>query len=160
MKLIESIIKELQKFSTDLVQFGDPISDNRIENFEKNNKLKLPEEFKTFMKITNGLSAYGQELVRFSNEKNASSIEYLYETIKLFLPEQLVPISPDGAGNYYCLDLSKSTGDTCPVAFWQANYKYTKNDQPDIDNNTFLDFIQEWFIDSTLEHYHYNGKRK
>lgn len=160
MHSIENIIKELEKFSIDLVQFGDPISDNRIENFENINNLHLPEEFKIFMTITNGLTAYGQELNRFSSEKKAFSIEFLYENLKQYLPKQFVPISPDGAGNYYCLDLSKQNGDTCPVAFWQANYPYTENDQPDIDNDTFLDFIQEWFIDATLEHYHYNGKRK
>ena len=35
-----------------------------------------------------------------------------------YLPVYLVPVLPDGAGNHYCLDVSRSSAGICPVVFW------------------------------------------
>lgn len=34
------------------------------------------------------------------------------------IPDHLVPIMNDGAGNHYCLDTRRSHEGTCPVVFW------------------------------------------
>ena len=35
-----------------------------------------------------------------------------------YLPMYLVPVLPDGAGNHFCLDVSRSSAGICPVVFW------------------------------------------
>ena len=46
--------------------------------------------------------------------------ETLYERTEgcPHLPNQLLPILNDGAGNHYCLDVAKTKSGDCPVVFW------------------------------------------
>lgn len=159
---IDSIFSELKKFSSEIVQLAEPISDNRIDNFEIRNNLKLPEDYKKFMLISNGLSALSNELLVFLGNDEIYSMEYVYKRYVQHLPKKYLPICPDGAGNYYCLNLFDDTNIhySCEVIFWQHDYLYSKDDLPEVSNESFLDFIKEVFIDWTLEDYNYNGKQK
>ncbi|NJO33476.1 MAG: SMI1/KNR4 family protein [Rhodospirillales bacterium] len=46
------------------------------------------------------------------------------------MPPALVPIMNDGAGNHYCLDISQSTGDECPIVFWDHDLGESQKAEP------------------------------
>jgi hypothetical protein len=48
----------------------------------------------------------------------------------------------------------------CPIVFWVSNYIYTNEDQPEIVNESFIEFLKEVFIDWVLESFDYDGESK
>jgi SMI1-KNR4 cell-wall len=160
---MDNLISELLKFSDDILEIGNKIDDNRIENFEKQYSLILPNDFKQFIKNVNGFSLMGTEVYGFDMTKS-ESIEavYQFEHFEVREPQysHLVPFSPDGRGNFYCLDTSKLSNDSCLIVFWVSNYEYTEIDTPEISHKSFLDWVQEVVIDWTLENYDYDGSEK
>lgn len=56
-----------------------------------------------------------------------------------YLPTHLIPVMPDGAGNHYCLDVSKSKSETCPVVFW--DHDEGEKQTPRIVATSFSDWI-------------------
>jgi cell wall assembly regulator SMI1 len=58
-----------------------------------------------------------------------------------YLPKYLVPVLADGAGNHYCLDLSKADSGTCPVIFWDHDEGETQT--PKVVGPSFSDWIVE-----------------
>ena len=115
---MENLISELLKFSDDILEMGNSIDDSRIEDFEKYHNLTLPNDFKKFIKKVNGFSLMGTEVYGFDMTKS-ESIEtvYQFEHFEVRVPQYsyLVPFSPDGRGNFYCLDVSKLTNDSCLI---------------------------------------------
>jgi SUKH superfamily protein len=57
------------------------------------------------------------------------------------LPQPLVPFSPDGWGNHYCLDTSRLSAGECPVVFW--NHQLGASQTPKVTNASFLDWLEE-----------------
>lgn len=161
---MENLIKELLKFSDDILEFGSNINDSRIEEFEQYRKLTIPSDFKQFMKKVNGFSLMGTEVYGFNKDK-VNAIENIYhrEHFEVRIPQfpHLVPFSPDGRGNFYCLDtLNQLENGDYPIIFWVSNYEYTIDDAPEITHNNFLDWVQEVIVDWTLEDYNYDGSTK
>ncbi|MES2520442.1 MAG: SMI1/KNR4 family protein [Bacteroidota bacterium] len=161
---MEIIINELRKFSDDILELGNNINDNRIEEFEQHCNLTISPDFKQFMKKVNGFSLMGTEVYGFDKDKvNAIENIYYREHFEVRSPQYpyLVPFSPDGRGNFYCLDtLNQLENGDFPIIFWVSNYEYTKEDVPEITHNNFLDWVQEIVIDWILEDYNYDGSEK
>lgn len=161
---MENLITELFKFSDDILEYGNNINDNRIEEFEQYCNLKIPADFKQFMKKVNGFSLMGTEVYGFDKEKvNAIENIYYREHFEVRIPQYpyLIPFSPDGRGNFYCLDtLNQLENGDYPIIFWVSNYEYTKDDVPEITHNNFLDWVQEVVIEWILEDYNYDGSEK
>jgi len=161
---MESIITELLKYSDDILEIGNSISDNRINLFEKKYNVILPNDFKEFITKINGFSLLGNGVYGF-DENIAESIEYVYhfEHFEVIypLPLFLVPFCNDGRGNFYCLDTSKNN-DTgrCPIVFWVSNYEYTNYDLPEIVNDDFMEWVKKEIIEWTFEEYNYDGSEK
>jgi hypothetical protein len=161
---MESLINELLKFSDDILEVGSVIDDNRIEHFEEYRNLTLPNDFKQFIKKINGFNLMGTEVYGFDVTKS-ESIEnvYQFEHFEVIIPQysHLVPFSPDGRGNFYCLDtIHQSDSGDFSVVFWVSNYEYTETDKPEITHKKFLDWVREVVIDWTLEDYNYDGSEK
>lgn len=161
---MDEIIIELLKFSDEILEVGDVIEDERIEKFEKYYNLIVPSDFKEFVKKINGFSLMGEVVFGFDTNK-VHSIENIYyrEHFEVIMPQysHLIPFSPDGGGNFYCLDtLNKLDNGQSPIVFWVSNYEYSDNDTPELTHNNFLDWVQEIVIDCTLEDYNYDGSRK
>lgn len=158
------ILEELNKFSDDLILFGDEIVDDRLEKFEKKIGYKLPIDFKYVLKRHNGISLDGTQFYGFDNEFKENSLEiiYLFEhnKVKNKMPLEFLPFSPDGRGNHYCIDLSKFSLGLCPVVFWQWDFTYNDKDQIEICNNSFYEWIKEVMIEWTLDEYNYDGSEK
>jgi hypothetical protein len=161
---MESLISELHKFSDDILEMGNTIDDSRVEDFEIQTNIILPNDFKQFIKQVNGFSLMGTEVYGF-NKTKSESIEnvYQFEHFEVRIPQYsyLVPFSPDGRGNFYCLDtIHQSESGDSPVVFWVSNYEYNETDVPEITHKNFLDWVQEVVIDWILEDYNYDGSEK
>lgn len=161
---MEKIINELLKFSSNILELGQPIFDNRVNLFEEKYGIKLPADFRCFINQYNGVCLMGTEVYGFDITA-AESIEsvYHYEHFEVIVPQwkHFVPFSPDGGGNFYCFDTNALTekGD-CSIVFWISNYPYSEQDSPEVVNNSFLEWMQQIAIDWTLESYDYDGNEK
>ena len=158
---MEKVIAELLKFSSNILELGYPILDNRINLFEKKYGIHVPNDFRDFVSQYNGISLAGIEVYGFDITK-PESIEnvYDYEHFQVSIPQypHLIPFSPDGGGNFYCFDTANiSTKGDCPIVFWVSNYIYSDSDCPETVNNNFLEWLQQVVIDWTLECYDYEG---
>lgn len=156
---MNDLIIELLKFSDDIVELGDSIEDDRIKVFEEKWLLSLPNDYKDFVRRVNGFSLMGTEVYEFDSQK-ANSIENVYyrEHFQVNYPQfpHLVPFSPDGRGNFYCID-TKSISD---IVFWTSNYEYSEEDYPEVTHSSFTNWVQEVVINWTLEDYNYDGSEK
>jgi cell wall assembly regulator SMI1 len=122
----DKLLTELRKFSDVICELGDPINDNRLEEFETKFGSKLPEDFKYILRQHNSFSIFGTEVHGFDLNQTGQSIDEVFnfehfEAGNSMFPEFL-PFSPDGFGNYYCLDLSRIQDDVCSIIFWQHDY--------------------------------------
>lgn len=164
MEKMDEIIFELQKFVDNIITLREPASSSDITTFEKSIGLKLPEDYKQLLRYTNGFDLMSKEVygINLQEAENLESI-YLREHNEVEIPQykHFVPFSPDGAGNFYCFDTSKITEKgLCEVIFWTSNYEYTDDDEPEVANDSFTDWVQEVVIDWTLEDYNYDGAER
>lgn len=168
MNIIErskKVLNELHLFSTDLVSFGEPIKDNRLEELENSIGYSLPEDFKYIMKIHNGITLNGNQILGLDLSFREESLDKVYyfehNEAGNKIPAYFLPFSPDGRGNHYCLDLSNLDKENlCPVVFWQSDFKYEDMNLVEVCNDSFHDWIKEVMIDWTLEDYDYDGSEK
>ena len=166
MQQIKAIWLELNRFSDDMVTFNDPVKEEAITQFEEEYNLMLPLDFKAFLRLSNGLTLCGSDIYGFGNREYGENLNsvYFYEHFNVVIAQFdfLVPFSPDGGGNFYCLDCRKisQTSESCPVVFWVSNYDYMGNDMPEVTNDSFSGFINEYIIGWTLDDYDYDGKGK
>lgn len=157
----ENVFTELLKFSDKILRIERPISDNRLEIFERSIGYQLPVDFKYFLNKTNGFSLLGIEVLGIGDEFKDSSLDRVYEfehiKVENKMPGNFFPFSPDGRGNHYCLDLNQLRNDVCPVIFWQWDIKYENLSEVEICNDDFISWIREVMIGWTLEEYNYDG---
>lgn len=160
----EEILKELYRFSDDIIYLGNAITDNRLEEFEAQIGYNFPIDFKYILKRHNSFSLLGTEVMGFDLKYRGSSLDQLYyfehQQVDNPMFKEFLPFSPDGRGNHYCLDLSKLENGLCPVVFWQHDYFYLDKTDVEISNNTFIDWIKEVMINWTLEDTNYDGNEK
>ena len=160
----ENLLNELYKFSTDVLTLGEPIKDDRLENFEKKIGYILPDDFKYILKKHNRISLFGVELIGYDEEFQKSSLEEVYKfehfDVSNKMPSQFVPFSPDGRGNHYCLDLSKYVDGLTPIVFWQWDFMYEKLSDIEVCNDNFADWMKEVMIEWNLEEFNYDGSEK
>lgn len=161
LKKAETVLFELRKFSPDICYLGNQIKDDRIEVFERNYKINLPADFKFILRQYNSFSVFGTEVYGFGPDLMGESIEqvYKFEHFEVAGPmfKELLPFSPDGFGNHYCLDLSRLYHEVCPIIFWQHDIEYDSFAPIESCNNSFSDWVQEVMIDWTLEEINYDG---
>ncbi|MEI6950780.1 SMI1/KNR4 family protein [Paraflavisolibacter sp. H34] len=160
----DKILTELSRFSGDISSLGEPITDDRLERFEAHLGLTLPTDFKYLLKHYNYFSLPSAEVLGLGPEFQAESLDAVYrfehQAVGNPMFADFVPFSPDGAGNHYCLDLSRFKDGICPVIFWQHDCEYKYRDEVETCNDSFLDWVEEVMIGWTLEDYHYSGRAK
>lgn len=165
-KHIVQIFKELSKFSERVITFNSPVNESLILKFEKENDILLPEEYKQLLSISNGLNLMGDEIFGLYDIENTYDLfeAYRFEHFDVIrpMPKYLIPFSPDGGGGFYCFDtrIYTNKGFSNQIVFWSTGYIYTDVDQPEVTHNSMCDFIQECFIEWTLEDYDYNGNER
>ena len=157
------LLAELNKFDNNIIQLGNPITDDRIKILEQDIYFALPLDFKYMLTIHNGISLVGTEVYGIHKEYKDSSLEKVYqiehEEVSNKMPDQYFPFSPDGFGNHYCFDLSKLEK-VCPVIFWQHDFNYSSLNEVEICNESFMEWVKQVLIDWTLEDINYDGSDK
>lgn len=161
---IETTYQTLIKFDDTLLELGEPIIDNKLERFEAKYSIQLTNEFNFMLKKHNGFSLGGTEVFGIGEEFKAKSLDILYNNqhsnFQNFIPKNIIPFSPDGAGNHYCLDLTRSTSETCPIIFYQHDYEYKDINDIETCNTSFAEWIDEVMISWTLKDHDYDGSSK
>jgi cell wall assembly regulator SMI1 len=146
----EDTLQELYLFSDELLFLGDPIRDNRLKELETVIGYELPIDFKYILTKHNSISLGGHEVYGLDENFKAASLEnvYHFEHVVVENPmfKEFLPFSPDGAGNHYCLDLSKLEDNKCPVVFWQHDVVYLHKTDVECCNVDFTDWINEVVI--------------
>lgn len=160
---ILKIIEELQKFSEDIIELKSPVDFSLVETFESKHQLILPNDYKELLTFTNGFSLMGSGVLGFNNEESFYGLESLYHSehyeVENPQPKHLVPFHNDGRGNHYCFDTNTLDELFCKIIFWQHDLDYSQND-PEIVNDSLIDWIKEEVIDWTLEDYNYDGSER
>ena len=163
MNIVE-IIKELEKFSSTILGLNASVKKEVIFAFERDKKIQLPLDYKTFLQKYNGITLCGTIIYGLKDISNLYSLEECYQfehfEVDNPMPLHIVPFSPDGGGNHYCFDTNSINNTSCPIVFWQHDYMYTADDTPEIVNSSFVDWIKEVVIEWTLEDYNYDGTEK
>ena len=113
-KEMDEVITELKKFTSRVSTKHDPVDPALIGRFESRFGLKLPEDYKYLLGITNGFSVMGNEVLGMTDESYSYDLfkVYQFEHYEVIVPqyEYLIPFSPDGFGNFYCFDTLHQLG--------------------------------------------------
>lgn len=165
-KKIDEAVNELKKFSPRILSWNEPVDPELMRRFESRFEVKLPEDYKYFLSITNGFSLMGDEVLgMFDAEKKYDLfMAYQIEHFEVIVPQyrQLIPFSPDGGGNFYCFDTRVETncGHSNQIVFWYSNYEYNESDPPEITHQSLADFIKNWIIAQALDRSNNNNDEK
>ena len=163
---MDEVIVELQKFTPQVLDWRQPVDSVLIERFESRFNVKLPEDYKYLLNVTNGFSLMGDVVLGMTDEQYGEDLfsVYQFEHFEVVVPQykHLIPFSPDGGGNFYCFDTHVKTngGDSNQIVFWYSNYEYSESDPPEVTHQSLADYIKNWIIALTLEDYGYNGDRR
>lgn len=160
----DQLIEELNRFDSSIIEIGAAIKDQRLKDLEKQVDFELPLDFKYFLTICNGVSLMGIGVLGLDKSYEESSLDNVFRNehskVGNKMPLHYLPISPDGMGNFYCLDLPKLENGLCPVVFWQHDYEYESPEEVETCNPNFMEWLQEVVIDWTLMDYNYDGSDK
>jgi len=161
---IQEVINEILKFSPNVLGLSEGVAEDKINAFEKQHNLVLPDDYKILLRRTNGLSLVGTVVFGIYDDAVSSSLGGSYNIehyeVGNEMPMHLVPFSPDGAGNHYCFDTNKFNRQSCEIVFWQHDFYYDEGDLPEVVNNSFAEWAQEVLIDWTLEDHDYEGNER
>jgi cell wall assembly regulator SMI1 len=161
MKLIYSVIDELLKFSSRVLTLNDRASEDKINEFEKNHNLVLPNDYKILLRRTNGLDLMGSTVYGIYDESVIMSLDGVFKfehyEVENEMPDNLIPFSPDGRGNHYCFDSAKCNNESCKVIFWDHELIYDMENPPEIVNDSFAEWANQVLIEWILEQYDHNG---
>lgn len=132
---LDNLFLEINKFNPNLVSRYAPVTDAAIALFEEKFSIRIPQQYVQFLKVSNGLGVFGEELLGIQNVRQDLMNVYDFEHFgtNIPLPLNLIPILPDGGGNHYCIDANYPTSNPTPVYFYQYGYPYTPTDRPDLD---------------------------
>lgn len=161
---MQEIIVQLELFSERIITLDKPVSAEEIDSFEKRTKLILPNDYKILLKRYNGINLMGTIVYGILKGEISISLEeafnFEHQEVDNVIFDYLIPFSPDGVGNHYCFDTRTYNDESCNVVFWQHNYLYTDNDQPETTHFSFAMWLKEVVIDWTLDDYDYEGNPK
>ncbi|MEL6822330.1 MAG: SMI1/KNR4 family protein, partial [Calditrichota bacterium] len=155
---------EIQKYNSEVITTYPGINNQTILDLEVKLKSRLPGDFKRFLTIINGFELMSDIIYGIHNDpKMGLYNNYVWELKESNNPiyHYLLPISPNGFGDHYCLDLNSLSEDAtrCEVVFWQHDYEYSDGDTPDKESSSFTDYLEELIMD-VGENYNYDGSDK
>ena len=164
MDTIDNVLDEILKFSKRVLSVADGIAEDKIKAFEEKFGVILPNDYKAFLKKTNGLSLMGTVVYGIYDEPKhvslGSAFDIEHYKVENEMPAYLIPFSPDGGGNHYCFDSATCEERSCKVIFWQYDRSYSEENPPETVNDSFTAWAKEVLVEWTLEDYDYNGSKK
>ena len=139
--LINNIVNKFKLFPNDEIELYPPAEEENILWFEDKFQLKIPQEYKEFLKYSNGLYLSGYVflgIVKGTDRGWGLDSIYDFEHYEAGneMPKELLPFSPDGFGNHYCFDIRNGN-----VVFWEHDLDYTKT-SPEIIDTSFFPFLE------------------
>lgn len=139
--LINNIVNKFNLFPDDEIELYSPIEEKNILWFEDKFQLRIPQEYKEFLKYSNGLYLSGYVFLGIvQGTDRAYGLDSIYDFEHYEagneMPKTLLPFSPDGFGNHYCLDIRNGN-----VVFWEHDLDYTKT-FPEIIASSFFVFLE------------------
>jgi cell wall assembly regulator SMI1 len=165
MSSFQQALTELKKFDSSMYHFSDGASIESIIDLEKTIGYELPFDFKEFLLFSNGAGIFNLDIYSICEKADTLDIytNYLFEKDEVGnpIPEYLLPITANGRGDHYCLDLislSKSR-ESCNIVFWQYDYEYDASHKPDIEAKSFNDYLLKIMSDY-LVYNNYDGTDK
>ena len=151
---IDSIYAMLKNLPADETELYPAVPYEYIKQFEERFNVELPSDYKYLLSLSNGFWYSGYEVLGISFDSkdtrcdltNTYNFEH-YESGNPMYP-YMVPFYSDGFGNFACFDTSKiDKNGSCPIIFWEHDVEYNETCEPEIINNSFLEFVLEIFID-------------
>ena len=145
--MVVDLIKELEKFNKSIVSLWDGASEQEIVDTETHIGQVLPDEYKEFIRISNGLEFTSDYILRVGNSVRPSAFSmnevYDFEHFESCnpMPSYIIPFAPDGYGNHYCFDMSNNG----VIIFWQHDINY-KARKPEVVYKSMVEMIREVFI--------------
>ena len=123
--------------------FGQPASENSIRSAEARLNIKFPEDFRYFLSRY-GYADWPETIYGVGEAMPAvySLLENLrqeQEEVGNPMPSGIIPFSPNGWGDHYCLDYT-SPNDIPWVCLWRHDYASVR---PLPETPTFFEWLQE-----------------
>jgi len=124
MVLSAELIRRLR--SCQEAELGRGATPQEIELAEERLGVEFPESYKAFLGHFGWASLEGLELYGLG-EDVPTYLRLVEVTLserthmRPRLPNRLVPLMNDGAGNHYCLDVMSREQGECPVVYWDHN---------------------------------------
>ena len=143
-KFAEENLQEILALAPENV-FTGGVDALQVAEIETQFNILLPESYSEFLKHFGAAVwpdlIYGAGPSLPTYLRLAENIVFEQQLAGNPMPAHIIPVSPDGAGNHYALDLSQMQNGECPVVFWQH----------DIENPNPLETISENFVSWFLE---------
>jgi len=121
-------------------------TDSQIVEVERVLGVKLPDDYVLFLREFGWISLEGLELYGVGDGVPApwelvSSTIRERQLAEPAIPNILIPVMNDGAGNHYCLDMSRFSGGQCPVVFWDHEDRRGTQQVPETVANSFVEWL-------------------
>jgi cell wall assembly regulator SMI1 len=97
------------------------ISDTECDAFEQRTGIRLPEEVRQWLKISNGPCVGPGGLYGIRPQRSHLDIEAILDLYPSWKTRQWIPIAGDGCGNYYVIPTQEEYGSGYPVLFVDTN---------------------------------------
>ena len=131
---------------------GTGATDRAIVDAEQTLGVRFPHSYKAFLSRFGWARVYCDPV--FGLGPSVPPEYDLVETARCeryeahpHIPDHLVPIMNDGAGNHYCLDTSRLHDGECPVVFWDHEHQDGPDQSPDQVSPSF----DRWLIDRIVD---------
>lgn len=123
LKKLESLCNEIQKYHSPAIITYPGVDSKSILDLEAKLKNRLPDDFKQFLAFTNGCELGGDTIFGIHDNPGMGLYNnYIWELKESGDPiyPYLLPLTPNGRGDHYCLDLHTLIDDatSCEVVFW------------------------------------------
>lgn len=124
---------------------GDGATESEVAELERELGVTLPASYRRFLQEF-GFTFWPDFVYGIAHGK-LPGMRVLWQTrierheVEPPLPAHLVPFSPDGWGNHYCLDTAQLAEGECPVVFW--DHEAAANSAPERTHRSFTAWLAE-----------------
>jgi cell wall assembly regulator SMI1 len=97
------------------------ISDSECDAFEQRTGIRLPDEVRQWLKVSNGPCVGPGGLYGIRPQRSHLDIETFLEMFPSWRTRKWIPVAGDGCGNYYVIPTQAEYGSGYPVLFVDTN---------------------------------------
>src|SRR4051812_31301894 len=112
---IRELLKKVPRPPGEPIPYG--LTDTDCEQFEERTGIPLPEDLRTWLKITNGPCVGPGGLYGIRPQRQELDIEGILNLVPSWATHKWIPIGADGCGNFYIIPTNAEFGSGFPVLF-------------------------------------------